>query len=166
MNTVNLTSKKYFNSLKIIYLILLIGQLLFLAIVAFSGFNLLEEGDETSSLTNIFKIVAAVLAIGGVSGGRMIFQMRVNIIKTKTDLIEKMNDYRSALIIKFALLEGPAFFGIIGYMLTGNNFFLLVAGFLILVFALHYPMPDRTIKELELSSEEVERVENPNEIIA
>lgn len=72
-----------------------------------------------------------------------------------------MDDYRSALIIKLALIDVPAFVTIVAYMLTGGNVLLGIAVILIIVFLIYTPNRNKLINELELNSMESEIINNP-----
>jgi hypothetical protein len=77
-----------------------------------------------------------------------------------------MDQYRTATIIRYALVEAPALIALIGYLLSGNVFCLAVAGALVAWFVLLVPSQQKTINELDLSGEERRQVEDPEAIIA
>jgi hypothetical protein len=69
-------------------------------------------------------------------------------------LFQKLNRYRSILITYIAILEGPAVFAIIGFLLTGYFRFLAITFILLLNMFLKRPSKMRMISDLQLSSNE------------
>jgi hypothetical protein len=165
IQTVDQTSKDYFYSLNIIHLGLTLGQILFAVVVYFllaSGQR--SAGDEQMNET--FQLIVPFLIIGGVTGGMLLARNRLESIRAKKDLKEKMIDYRSTLMLKYALWEAPSLVSIIGYLMTGNLFYLGLSAVVIGLFLLNRPTRDRAATELELSPSERAAIENPATVIA
>jgi hypothetical protein len=113
METIKMTSAGYFKSIKIVHLALVIGVVFFALVSVFlqiNGFGTLGE-----LINNGLLLIIPLLALIGIFGSNFIFKKRLRKIVDKTNLNEKMEDYRSALILKFALIEGPSFFAIVAY---------------------------------------------------
>lgn len=106
------------------------------------------------SVTYILLIVTAFLAIGAIAAGYILFNKRLDRLRALTDLSMKMQDYRAACILKWALFEGPCLFAMICYLLTGQVAFLGVAGLLVLNFLNNYPSKKKVVEELDVSSQE------------
>ena len=96
----------------------------------------------------------------------LINKSKINKIKQKTNLLEKLGDYRSAFIIKFALLEGPAFLSITVFLLTANKVYLVYILPIIILFIILRPTKDKIVVELELNKEERDMVDNPDTVVA
>ena len=159
MNTTQQTVKSYFLALQIVYYALIAGQLIF----AFLTFYLIRSGlfdGEQAELRNIFIFIVPVFVMGGLFISHLLFKSFLNNAKGKISLYEKLTYYRSALIIRYALLEGPSFFAIVVYLLTGDYLFLGMSGLVILVFFTLKPSVERAINDLELNSEETRRINN------
>lgn len=95
--TADQTSKDYFYSLNIIHLGLTLGQVLFAIVVYF----LLSSGQQSpgaEEMNETFQMIVPFLIIGGVAGGMLLARNRLESIREKKDLKEKMIDYRSWLI--------------------------------------------------------------------
>jgi len=75
----------------------------------------------------------------------------LNALKDEPGLSKKLADYRSALIVRWALVEGPSFFAIVSYLLTGNYLLLGFAIILIAIFILIMPSSSKLDSDLELS---------------
>jgi hypothetical protein len=67
--------------------------------------------------------------------------------------------YRGACIMWWALLEAPGLFAIISYMLTGNKVFIVLSLFHWALLAVFMPRRDNIILLLNLTSEDVQRME-------
>src|SRR3569623_1585875 len=69
---------------------------------------------------SIFYVVVAVMVAGGIGASFAVFNSRLQVVKQKNSLTEKLQGYRAAVIMRYALLEGPGLFSIIVYFLTGD----------------------------------------------
>jgi len=114
------TSKEYFTILTILHSALLIVQALFAAV----AFYMISGGQLPSSveLNNILKIIAPVLVFAGLLGSSLLSKVQLKSIKQKPALKDKLKDYRSVLLLKWALLETPSMFSVVCFLLTGNYF--------------------------------------------
>lgn len=165
MNTTKQTSQEYFKLMQIIYFALITGQIIF-AIISFYLSNTENFDFSTKELDKIFIYIVLIFVVGGFSGSTLFFRYKLSRIKNKTSLIEKMTEYRSALIIRYALLETPSFFSLIAYLLTGNILFLGLSAIIILFFLTIKPTKNRTIFELKLNVNERQTINNNNAIIS
>jgi len=159
------TSREYFRSLVIIYYALIAGQLFFCLI----AFFLHQTGNldlGAKELTDIFIFIVPLFVIGGFFGSKIVFKNRLKAAKDQTNLFAKMTDYRGALVVRYALLEGPSFFAIIVYLLTGNLLFLGMSLLIIAYFFIIRPTSGDAITDLELSIIEEQLVNDPNSEIA
>jgi hypothetical protein len=151
METPNQTFAQFLSSLRVLHAAMVIGLILFLAIVHFvlqpdpTVFN----GPNPALLVNI----AAGLLIICSSVGYWVFGQRLKMLHTTADLNQKLLDYRSASIIKFALIEGPTLASIVFYLLSGNIVLVGIAGVGIVVMAINHPTAMKVKMDLELSDE-------------
>jgi hypothetical protein len=146
-------NKDFFKSINIIYFALLGGQIMFLAVVFIIAKDVIMT-KELKAMSNLFIIVVPVFAFGGLAAGRFMFRNMLNKVDKKESLYEKLKKYRTALILKFALHEGPVLFSIVFYLLTQNQFFLGIAAILIMFFLFIRPTKEKIIQDLELNSSE------------
>lgn len=126
-------------ALEIIHTVMLLSQIAFATIVYFLVKNKTFEEDIT--LNKGLQAFAVLATIGGVGFGLFFFAKKIKEMQMIEGLSvnEKINHYRTALIIKLALMEGPCLLSIVGLFLTGNISFLFLAIALILFFALQRP---------------------------
>ena len=159
------SSKEYFKILNVIYIAIIFSQVIFAGII----FIIIYMGLFSSFAPDLiipFIIVALFSLVGGIVVGKIVFQNRLNIAKEKANLKDKMAEYRAAIVIRYAFLEGPTFFSLVSLLLTGYTLFLIVPGIVITFFLTIRPTPDRAVMELELNNEESQQVYNPDAIIA
>ena len=157
-------SKDYFKSLQIIHFALMMG-ILFFAIIAFI---LVSQGFAVAGLEDIdimLSFFVPVFLIIGLVSGNFLFKLKVIEAKGNLSLLEKLNIYRGALIIKMALLEGPAFLSIIIFIITGKLMHLALTGILLIVFVLYRPSKEKLISDLELNQSQRQTLEDPDGII-
>ncbi len=155
-----MTSGEYFKSIKIIHIALLTGVVFFMAIsflLQLDGFG--KVGKEVS---NILLIIISIFSLFGIIASNIIFKNKVNEISKKSSLKIKMMDYRSALIVKLALIEGPSFFSVVAFLITGEYIFLGIALILIIVFLIYTPGRTKLKNDLALSKKESEIIDNPD----
>jgi hypothetical protein len=143
----------YIRQNQIIAYAMILGQLLFVGV---SIYLIKIKGAYfgKTNLNEVFLYLAPLLTISCIVGGFVFFKSRMKLIKDKTNIIEKLIDYRSALIIRWALFEGPSFFAIMVYIITANSFFLCIVIITIAIFIITKPSREMLEKDLELSWEE------------
>ncbi len=134
----------------IIWAALIMGMLFFSAISIFLVTSGVMNVNQIEQFATLIYIVPS-LAIICVFAGFFVFKQKLEAIREKTDVITKIAEYRAALIIRWALLEGAAFFSIVSYLLTGNYILLGIAVVIIIIFILIMPSRVRLETDLELS---------------
>lgn len=164
MITNKLTSREYFKTMFVIWFALIGGQIFF-GIITFYLNNNGSYDPQAKDLKDIFIYLVPVFAVYGVIAGSIIFKKRLNSSKKKTGLLEKLNDYRAALIIRYALLEGTTFFSLVSYLMTGDLLFLYISILIIATFIIIKPSTKNVINDLELNPGEIQIISNPDSII-
>jgi hypothetical protein len=165
MATKQLTSKEYFRILNILYFALFAGQVLFGVVIL--GFSLSGETiQEGLEFRDVFTIIVPLFFVGGIYGSHMLFKNKLIVAKNKSSLFEKMADYRSALIARWALLEFPSFFSMVVCFWTGDLFFLVMAALILVYFISIRPSIEKTEIDLELDISDKITINNPDAVIA
>lgn len=164
METTKQTSNEYFKALSIVHLVLTIG-LVFMGLI---GFYLIFSGkvSNMTDLNGVFLYIVPIFILGGLFGSNWIYKNKLNGLKEENDLKTKMTNYRGILILRYAFLEGPAFFAFVSALLTNNLLFLAFAALMIIFMIYWRPTKSSVIVDLELSQREIAIVENPDSIIA
>ncbi|MBS1598265.1 MAG: hypothetical protein JST75_08565 [Bacteroidetes bacterium] len=140
-------------TIQILYKALLAGQLIFAAIITF----LVTTGrapSQSTSASNVFLIVAVVVALACIPAGYILFRQRIEVVKQQNDFSAKLEGYRASLILQLGLSEMPALLAIIMYFMTSNQSFLILLVLLFVNFLNLYPSRNKIVKQLELNSEE------------
>lgn len=159
------TSKEYFKLLSLLHTSLLGAQLLFAVVAFYLNMNG-QFSNDAGEFNDIFQFIVPVVIVGAVLGSTMLFKAQLKSIKAKPELKDKLNGYRSASLIKYAMLEAPSMFAIVCYLLTANFIFMGFAGLIIVVFLLNRPLPENTANDLELNQAEKMKVLDPNSTVA
>lgn len=160
MDNIKLTSGGYFKSLKIVFYSLVIGQVLF-GLISFFLVNTNNFKSDGADLKSVFIYIIPFFVLVGFLLSNLIFKNKLKAIDRKSGLMIKLNDYRSALVVRYAVLEGPSLFAIITYLLTGDTIFLLFAIFIILYFLTIGPNSNKAIRDLELDSKDEQIISDP-----
>jgi hypothetical protein len=140
-----LNVKPSFKTIRLIHFALLAGQCLFVAVVLFLRNHV--SPDSVAEI-NMFLIVALALSVSGYFVGNLLFKQMVAVAAGKETFAQKLMVYQSALIIRYALIEGASLFSIVCLFLTGSFTFLLITGVLIIYFIFIRPKIDTIAENL------------------
>lgn len=142
--------KNFIKSLSIMHLFLLAGLSIFTIWVIFqiNTFNTSSNGE------SIFLYAVPVFAMLGYFGSQWVFKKLTSKIQLSIRLEEKLKKYQSALHLKYALIEIPAFIGLFAYYNTGNALPLVISICLLAYLAVQRPNKDNIIKYVPLKPEE------------
>jgi hypothetical protein len=165
METTKQNSKDYFKAMDIMFFALLAGQFMFaLIVLIFSQMGIIAGGFDIS-VTNIFIGVLIVFIGSCLFASNFVFKNKLKSIDAMAPLSNKMAEYRSASIIKWALLEGPSFLAIIFTFLTGNLIFLGFSGLVMIYFFTMKPGAEKAANEMGLDYEEKQRLTDPETLL-
>lgn len=141
---------RYLKTLKLIHISLVIGLTLFsvFAYVQNNGFN----ADINTNSTLLY--IVPVAALLGYFGSQVLFKKMISKVQDSDTLQAKLNHYQSASIMKYALIEGPAFVALFVYYVTGNALPLIIALCMLAYLFVQRPSKDKLINSLHLNSEE------------
>lgn len=130
-----------------------LGVLIF-GIIAAALLSIGFKAERGEGLGQILIFLVPVFGAAGIVFNRTTYQKQLQGCRTKPGIAEKLEAYRSVLIIRFARVEGPAFFAIIACLLTGNFLFMFIAGLLLLELWTYRPAIDKAGIDLELGPRE------------
>ncbi|NJB69717.1 hypothetical protein GGR42_000179 [Saonia flava] len=126
---------------------------LFTGLVAFTGFAY-YTGDslKTESYPNgdVFLYLVPIGAIVGYFFSQFMFQKMVGNIPQKRPLQSKLARYQSASLIKYAILEAPAFLALFAFLQDSHALYLTIVVSLIVYFFTQRPTEDKIKKHLHL----------------
>lgn len=156
------TPKIYFKTINMLFLALVAGQVVFACILFFlkqTQRNRIEF--ITPELHRILLWVAPAFAVAGIALGWVVFSTRLKALQLKDNMAEKLNGYQSAMIIRFAFMEGPSLLALALFYITGDYIFLGIAAFVILAFLFNRPLKPVIIRHLQLHDDERLLLEDP-----
>jgi len=148
-----------FAVLKIIHNALLAGQILFIAVLFYLGYTK-EQIPSLRNTDKILQVVAIAFAAAAFFGGARFFKQKLSEIRAndKASIKEKLDKYKVASIVQWALLEGACLFCGVSYFITGNAAFLALALVLMLLFGMQAPVKSKIAFQLGLNITDVEEL--------
>jgi hypothetical protein len=151
----NESTKKSIKSTQIIYSSLIVSTAIFLIItiaLKYMGRQGSIEGDLMTY--QVFQLVSFIVGISSIGGGIFIFNKKIKAIQS-TDISEKLAQYRTAMIIRAAAIEGASFFFIVGFFLFQVDFFIIATLIGLGILAFFFPTNSRIAKELGIEEREL-----------
>ena len=145
--------------LSILHFVMFLGQLLF-GIIAFflvyaNNFFLPQIVEYTSFIMS----VCIILATSAYVTGGIIFKRRVERINREyKPLHQKLNEYRGASIVRWALLEFAILFSLILYMLAGNYVIIIIPVVLMFLFISCRPTSQKIASDLKINDTELAQI--------
>jgi hypothetical protein len=140
MNTSVTTPDTSIKILLIVFAALLFGQCIFLGVILLihaQGFQLVEEGVE------IFEYVAVALTLTAIGVSTFLYRNMMNQSEAPSPSPDSIATYRTATIIRLAILEGGNMVNLVFYLLTGKEMFLGLFAVIIAAFFLARPASDK-----------------------
>ena len=138
--------KEFQKSSAIIFFTMLVGLIFFaltsLAIHKYGGAMVNAE------LRTIGFVAVPFFVLAGIVSSRFFSNRLMGKAILEQDVEEKFNKYRTALIVRLALLEAPGFLAIVTFLLTGERFFLGFLGILLFYFVTLFPSEPKIMSEL------------------
>jgi hypothetical protein len=155
------STKEYFKLISIIHTALVLGVILFGAIVCLFIVDF-QHVDSQSVLANLFVYLVPGLIMAGIIASNVIFRIKLNNLLNSEELIVKMEVYRRASIIRSAFIQLPALFALMVIFMTSDINYLVYAGLMIILLIIKRPTLKLAISELRLDQKEIALLENPD----
>ena len=149
-------NSNYLRSLRIVYFALAMGIVFFmlvtLLLIKVSG--PFAQADITASEKTPFLIVLIVITVSIFIAYKVIFPRKQDAIKALPTLEKKLLAWRELCVLQGALIEAPAFFALVLFLLLGIYTLLVwpLAG--LLLFWITQPTRDKLIMEASLTPSE------------
>ncbi|MBC3847186.1 hypothetical protein H8K90_12390 [Winogradskyella echinorum] len=109
--------------------------------------NFTDTEDVFFYLVPAFAIILAFLS-------HFLYQQNLKKVREKSTLYEKLAQYQTSRIIRYAMLEAPALFGIVIYIITSNQFYLIISAVLLAYLFSLRPTKIIITEDLDLNSEQ------------
>ena len=113
-----------------------------------------NEAVSYPNLQLVFMIVIPVLIVWGIGFGNYFTKIKLQAIGVDTPLISKLQSHVTIVVVRSALIEGPALFSAIIYFLTGHFIFLIFPAILAIWIIFQNTTNERMCVELSLSRED------------
>jgi len=114
-------SSRFFKAMRIMRIAMLIGCLVFLGILVLITEFLNKNPSRFDHFGDISVILCVSIGIILFFVRKARFAKKMQLVNEEPDFSKKLNLFREAIIISFALIEGPALFSGIMYFVTGNQ---------------------------------------------
>lgn len=101
-------------------------------------------------------IAAPISGIALIIMGYRLFKGRMDITGEGDQLYEKMENYRSAMVIRMILLDGAAFIQLVAFVMSADKVFIALSLVIATLFMLYKPSLERFIKDMNLSELEAQ----------
>ncbi len=143
-------AKSILKTLSLIHAACCSGLLLCAGVVFFLN------GSFSSSIDSddVFVYVVPIVAMAGYFGSAFLYKELINKLTKDQSLVQRLRQYQTANIIKYALIEGPAFLAIVAYFQSGNALFMMIAACLIAYLIFQRPTLEKLQQEIPLSLED------------
>ena len=158
------TTGAYFKAFNILFVMLIMGQVLFAVIIYLLNKSANGETMPKQEAQLFTGIVAAVMFIC-IAFNWSVFKKRIELIKQEPKLSAQLDAYRALYITRLALAEAPTLFAIIIAFVTRSQLIWLVVAIGILSGISLKPSKERLIKELQLGSDDADKLNNPEAVI-
>ena len=144
----DLSLEKYQRSLSIVCYALVAGLIIF---TGYFHFFMMKEMTPASDLSSTLMIATIVFFVVGLSIAFLLIPKRMESLKGLTGKVAKLRGHHQNTVIRFAAIEGPSLFSLIGYFLTSNILFLIGVGMGILLLIALKPTREKILSETGLS---------------
>jgi len=156
-----MTVYNFLRSNRIIVIAIILSQILFMSVVSFLYLYAEFEAPSFYLIKTLLPF-ATILTVAGVWGSNFFYKKKLSDKKELKSISEKLVLYRSALILRYTLLNGPSFACIVFYFMTGRLSFILFSILLVGIQIINFPKIEKIIFDLELNYEEQKFLKNPD----
>jgi hypothetical protein len=147
--------KQTLTTLQVLFFGLLAGPAMLMAV----AYILHQTGGFIPVLVDLEEILLlAVLMVGAGSfvASRMVFERQVTEARSKSDVSEQMDAYKTASILRYTLLESPALLAGVLFLLSGSITLLMVGIGILAYMVTVRPSQDGMLMDLGLTIRDLE----------
>ncbi|WP_225034780.1 hypothetical protein [Winogradskyella sp. SM1960] len=150
-NNQPLSPKSVFKNITFIHIAFCATILLFGTVTFFTAenafLNVSDANDIFLYLVPVFAIAAAVLSV-------TILQKNLNQVQEKPAIQDKLIHLQTSKLIQYAMIEAPAFFGIVIFLMTSNLIYLIISAVLLAYLVMLKPSASQMKEDLKLNAEQ------------
>jgi Ca2+/Na+ antiporter len=144
--------------LAVIYSALFLGILVIAGVAALLVSQSIPNIEENPARDQLVLFIAIGMAILLIFMAHAIPQAMLKKFAPDVNLIQKLEAYRKANIVKLALIEGAAIIASTAFVVTKNTNMLLLVAIVVLFLILNRPTKFKTASDLQLSAEETDQL--------
>jgi hypothetical protein len=109
-------------------------------------------------MDNLFQVIIPILGLVIMFLSRYIYQKQVTKVDKESNIISKLNFYRTFKIISFALNEGVGFLALICFIITGNYLYIVIFIFLIGFMLMIRPSREGFVTDFKISGNDADHI--------
>ena len=145
------------------HIALMAGLLFYLVLTIFLIYDLPGGflGDADPEFTNIMILVVFAFLVVVIPVGEYIFKSKLKKAIDADGLNNKLGAYRSAMIIRWAPIEGVGFFAVAALLLAGSPLLYVPPLICLALLLIFRPTREKLIADLQLSAEEINLLDDP-----
>lgn len=149
-------SKTVFSTMDVLFFALLAGQIIYF----FVGMLLIQTGkmECANGLNTIFMFITPVVILSSLLASKFIYTKQVTKFDKSLSLEIKLISYRTANMVRLALLESTNIFNISVMIITSNYFFAALFIIVIVLFFLNRPAKEKFIVEYKISADDALKI--------
>lgn len=147
-------SRDYLRTLNVLFAALVAGQIVFALVISLMNIFNKPVLIIPAALLPVLVWLVPAFAVLAVLMGWQVFRFRIKALQQQHDLTVRLQGYRAALLLRFAIMEGAGLLAIIIFYLSGSYIFLAVAAFIIVAFILNRPSKAKVIQHLNMQYDE------------
>ncbi len=141
-----------YKQLNILFFALLAGQIFFV-FISLINVLILKNAFAKDGLSVVFVFLVPAYSFFVVLAGSIVYKKRLAGIGQK-EMNVRFEIFRSAFIIRLALMESSSFISFVVYMISGDWIYLAFGLLIVAIFLFLRPVKERILSDMELSSEE------------
>ena len=145
--------------IRIIHFSLIAGVTVFLAVSIYLNMSETLQLQYDAEFSNILFLITAAMTVVMLPLGYIIFRRQIMAVDKNKSPGELMAIYKSAYIVKMGLIEAPAFFSIVVFLLTGNQWLLIQIIAVLLVMIINRPTAEKIVTELGLERSQIKVIQ-------
>lgn len=158
METQQNTPRALYRILKIMYVAILIGTIMYMG----AAYIFIKQSGETmiSDKLTVQYMWSAVLllTLAIIPGAYYIYKKKMESLKENEDLTQKLMFYKTPFIIRLALLEACCIIDTTFFLMTSNNYIIYAAIIVLIILFMNYPGKSAISNDLKLNAEESEHL--------
>ena len=155
----HINANSVLRSIKVIYFSMILGLLAFIAVT----FQVSPPDYKFYFDTNDPILIAAIVVfILAVPTGLFFTKTLWKKIGDELTLKDKLLKYQPGFLIRLATCEGVGLFSVVGFLLSNNLIYIVLAALILMIVFFHYPSVEKIGQEINLTDIELDELKNKN----